>query len=170
VEEHNGQGSAWGALVLIGNLGLKAAMAVRRYARDRRGRFASGGGGGTIANRSKPAPPARSGGSMTKALRRGQRALYRAEQDRIQVLGGNVAGMRIIQRDIRRGAAARSSAAPASTGGTGRVSDAMRSTLRGLAQSDARYYRELGNILGSTGGGQKRVTGSRKPRRRLPGS
>lgn len=145
-------------------------MAVRRYVRDRRGRFAGSGASGTVANRNKPAAPARSGGSMTKALRRGQRALYRAEQDRIQALGGNVAGMRIIQRDIRRGAAARSSAAPASTGGTGRVSDAMRSTLRGLAQSDARYYRELGNILGSSGGGQKRVTGSRKPRRRLPGS
>lgn len=143
-------------------------MAVRRYARDRHGRFASGGGNGTIANRSKSAAPAKPGGSMTKALRRGQRKLYRAEQDRMHMLGGNVAGMRIIQRNVRKGAA------PKATGGTsggsraGSVSGALRGTMRQLAQSDARYYRNMGAALG--GSKTQGTLGGSKPRRRLKGS
>lgn len=145
-------------------------MAVRRYIRDRQGRFASGRG--STVSGAKPERPASTGGSMTRMLRKGQRALYRGEQDRIHAIGGNVAGMRIIQRDIKRGAAARTTTpSPAGRRSSGRISDAMRDTLRQLAQSDARYYRDLGAILGSGNKPQGRVTGSkpRKPRR-LKGS
>ena len=69
-------------------------------------------------------------------------------------MGGNIAGMRIIQRNIKQGAATRSAAIQPG-GGAGSLSGSMRGTLRQLAQSDARYYRELSNIVGST----------RKPRR-----
>lgn len=143
-------------------------MTVRRYVRDSRGRFSSSGNG-TIS-RGRPERPATTGGSMTRALRRGQRALYRAEQDRMQMLGGNVAGMRIIQRDIRKGAAARSTAAPSGTQrGNGRVSDALRGTLRQLAQSDARFYRGVSQIAGQGSTGPKRVGGSSRKPRRLKG-
>lgn len=101
---------------------------------------------------------------MTRALRRGQRDLYRAEQQRVQSLGGNVAGMRLIRRDIKKGAA--KPAAPSSKPqGTGRVSDALRGTLQQLAQSDARYFREASQILNQPTGKPK-LPSSRKPRQR----
>ena len=78
-------------------------MAVRNQTRDSRGRFAGRGTGGIIS-RPKPPKPQPKGGSMTRALRRGQRDLYKAEQMRVQSLGGNVAGMRIIRRNIKKGA------------------------------------------------------------------
>jgi len=131
-------------------------MGVRRYARDAKGRFS---GGGTVrGTRSAPAKP--TGGSMTRALRRGQRALYRTEQDRIHALGGNVAGMRIIRRDIKKGAAAMRPTASSATAQSGSISGALRGTLRQLAQSDARYFK----------GVQEQLGGSKpSPRRRLPG-
>lgn len=142
-------------------------MAVRRYVRDRLGRFSSTGGG-TIG-RSRPPAPAPSGGSLTRKLRAGQRKLYRAEQDRMQALGGTVAGMRIIRRNVKQGAARPA----ASTGqrSTGRVTDALRGTMRQLAQSDARYFRQAGNILGGDRRSQGTLGGStRKPQRKLKGT
>lgn len=147
-------------------------MAVRNFARDSRGRFASRGGG--VVSRPKQPRPAPKGGSMTRALRKGQTELYKAEQTRAQGLmkisgGGSVAGLRLIRGGIRRGAQQRTTGSNPS-GGSGRVSDAMRGTLRQLAQSDARYYRELSNIIGSTNS-KKKISGTQKPRqRRLKGS
>lgn len=109
---------------------------------------------------------------MTRALKAGQTALYKAEQSRMQMLGGNVAGLRLIRQGIRRGADAKRSqmsASPARQAGAESVSGALRGTLRQLAQSDARYYRELGTILNTSSGG-KAIKGSSKPRRRLKGS
>lgn len=140
-------------------------MAVRRYTRDRRGRFSSGGG---IIGRSKQAAPAPSGGNLTRKLRAGQRGLYRAEQDRMQALGGNVAGMRIIRRNVKQGAAR--PVAATSRRSSGRVTDALRGTMRQLAQSDARYFREAGNILGSGRRSQSTLSAiTRKSQRRLKG-
>ncbi len=104
---------------------------------------------------------------MTKALRKGQRRLYRAEQDRMQMLGGNVAGMRIIQRDMKRRASATTATGSSSASRTGSVSGALRGTMRQLAQSDARYYRNMGAALG--GSRNQAALGSSKPRRRLKG-
>lgn len=152
-------------------------MAVRRFIRDARGRFASRGS--VVGGRAKPAPAKKPAGSMTRMLRKGQRDLYRAEQDRMQTLmrvsgGGSVAGMRIIRRNIKAGAASRSNATTSITGATkpGSVSQSLRGTLRQLAQSDARYYRELGNTVGATrSSASKRVSGSSsRPRRKLKGS
>lgn len=142
-------------------------MGVRRYTRDRRGRFSSSGAG-TIG-RVKPDAAPSSSGSLTRKLRAGQRKLYRAEQDRMQALGGTVAGMRIIRRNVRQGA----TRPAASTGqrNSGRVADALRGTMRQLAQSDARYFRQADNILSSGRGGKGTLSGStRKPQRRLKGS
>ena len=147
-------------------------MAVRNYVRDKSGRFASKGGG--VVSRAKQKRPQPKGGSMTRALRRGQTELYKAEQTRAQGLmrmtgGGSVSGLRLIRGGIRRGAQQRTAGVGQSSGGTGRVSDALRGTLRGLAQADARYYREMGQILGSTG--RKSVKGSTgRKQRKLPGS
>lgn len=142
-------------------------MPVRNYIRDARGRFSSRGGG-TISRAKQPKPQPK-GGSLTRSLRAGQTALYKAEQSRVQMLGGNVAGLRLIRQGIRRGAAARTAQAEG-TGqrGTGRVSDALRSNLRQLAQSDARYYRQMSTILGSGTSG-KTLKGSGKTQRRLKG-
>lgn len=144
---------------------------VRNYIRDSNGRFSGAG----VMSRPKGPKPAPKGGELRRALRRGQRELYKLEQQGIRDLGGNVAGMRIIRRDIKAGAAARTSGAsskPAGGGKPGKVADALRGTLRGLAQSDARRYREMGQILGQTGGGKKAVKGSAsKPKpKRLKGS
>ena len=94
--------------------------------------------------------------------------LYRAEQDRMHMLGGNVAGMRIIQRNIRSGAALRATGSTSGGGRTASVSGALRGTLRQLAQSDARYYRDMGAALG--GSKPQGKLGGSKPRRRLKGS
>ena len=138
-------------------------MAVRNIVRDSKGRFAGSGSGGVLSRPKRP-KPAPKGGSMTRALRRGQRDLYKAEQQRVQSLGGNVAGMRLIRRDIKKGAAKRTAASGGSKG-TGRVSDALRGTLQQLAQSDARYFREANQILNQPASKPK-LTGSRKPRQR----
>jgi hypothetical protein len=138
-------------------------MAVRNFIRDSKGRFA-GSGGGSVVSRPKDPKPAPKGGSMTRALRQGQRDLYKAEQQRVQLLGGNVAGMRLIRRDIKKGAAKQT----ANSGGvksTGRVSDALRGTLQQLAQSDARYFREASQILNQPASKPK-LASSRKPRQR----
>ena len=143
-------------------------MAVRNIARDSKGRFSGSGGGGVVSRPKKP-KPAPKGGSMTRALRRGQRDLYKAEQQRVQSLGGNVAGMRLIRRDIKKGAAKRT-ATSGEAKGTERVSDALRGTLRQLAQSDARYFREVNQMLNQPASKPK-LAGSRKPRqRKLKGS
>ena len=145
-------------------------MAVRNFVRDARGRFSSRGGG-TVSRAKKPKPQPK-GGSLTRALKAGQTALYKAEQSRMQMLGGNVAGLRLIRQGIRRGAdvkRAQMNTSPKPQGATGSVSGALRGTLRQLAQSDARYYRELGTILNTSSGG-KAIKGSSKPRRRLKGS
>jgi hypothetical protein len=143
---------------------------VRNYVRDSRGRFS---GNGVLSRPKQPRPPAK-GGSITRALRAGQRELYKGEQQKVRNLGGNVAGMRIIRRDIKAGAAARMAtpaAKPAAGSKPGKVSDALRGTLRNLAQADARYYREMGQILGQGSGGKKAVKGSSKPKpKRLKGS
>jgi len=145
-------------------------MAVRNQARDSRGRFASRGTGGVISRPKQPKPQPK-GGSMTRALRRGQRDLYKAEQMRVQSLGGNVAGMRIIRRDIKKGASAKAAAPSTTRQGSGKVSDALRGTLRQLAQSDARYFRELNNIVGQPASAARRVAGARKPsQKRLKGA
>jgi hypothetical protein len=147
-------------------------MGVRNFVRDSKGRFAGGSGGsGGVIRRSRPPAPAPKGGSMTRALKRGQRALYKAEQQRVYSLGGNVAGMRIIRRNVKRGAAA---TRPTSTAGAGttnrRVSDALRGTLRELAKSDARYFREVNQAIGQSAP-KARVNPSRTTRqRRLKGS
>lgn len=143
-------------------------MAVRNIARDKRGRFAPKGGG--VISRPKRPRPQPTGGSMTRALRRGQTQLYKAEQTRAQGLmrmsgGGSVAGLRLIRGGIRRGAQQRAAGSASRPGATGRVSDALRGTLQQLAQSDARYFRELGNITGTSSTG-KRMTGGAKPRQR----
>lgn len=145
-------------------------MVVRNFVRDARGRFSSrGGSSGTISRPKQPKPQAK-GGSLTRSLRAGQTALYKAEQSRMQMLGGNVAGLRLIRQGIRRGAAART-AQPSVSGqrGIGRVTDALRSNLRQLAQSDARYYRQMGTIL-NNGASGKTLKASSKTRRRLKGS
>jgi hypothetical protein len=145
-------------------------MAVRNQVRDSRGRFAGGGTGGVIS-RPKPPKPQPKGGSMTRALRRGQRDLYKAEQMRVQSLGGNVAGMRIIRRNIKKGANQKTAASSKQSQGSGKVSDALRGTLRQLAQSDARYFRELNNIVGQPASAARRVAGTRKPsQKRLKGA
>jgi hypothetical protein len=145
-------------------------MAVRNQVRDSRGRFAGGGTGGVIS-RPKPSKPQPKGGSMTRALRRGQRDLYKAEQMRVQSLGGNVAGMRIIRRNIKKGANQKTAASSKQSQGSGKVSDALRGTLRQLAQSDARYFRELNNIVGQPASAARRVAGARKPsQKRLKGA
>ena len=147
-------------------------MAVRNYVRDKNGRFTSKGGG--VVSRAKQERPKPKGGSLTRSLRRGQTELYKAEQSRAQGLmrmsgGGSVAGLRLIRSGIRRKAQQPAAGTARVSGGTGRVSDALRGTLRGLAQSDARYYRELGQALGGTG--RKSIKGSSgRSRRRLPGS
>ncbi len=144
-------------------------MAVRNIARDSRGRFAPKGGG--VVSRAKQPRPQPTGGSMTRMLRRGQRDLYKAEQERAQGLmqisgGGSVAGMRLIRGSIRRGAQQRIAASAKQPSATGKVSDAIRGTLRQLAQSDARYFRELGNIVGTAGTAKPKLRGSQKPKQR----
>ena len=147
-------------------------MAVRNYVRDKNGRFTSKGGG--VVSRAKQERPKPKGGSLTRSLRRSQTELYKAEQSRAQGLmqmagGGSVAGLRLIRGGIRRRAQQPAAGGPRVAGGASRVSDALRGTLRGLAQSDARYYRELGQALGDTG--RKSIKGSSgRSRRRLPGS
>ena len=112
---------------------------------------------------------------MTRALRRGQTQLYKGEQNRAQMMmqvtgGGSVAGLRLIRRSIRGGAAARTAGPrPATVKPQGRVSDALRSTLQSLAKADAAYYREMGAILGETKKTPNTMKGAKKPsRKRLP--
>jgi hypothetical protein len=149
-------------------------MAVRNYVRDKQGRFSSKGGG--VVSRAKQERPQPKGGSMTRALRRGQTELYKAEQVRAQGLmkisgGGSVAGLRLIRGGIRRGVQQGASTAVGSTGRTGRVSDALRGTLQNLAQSDARYFRGVAQMTGGSTGGKKAIKGTpKRSRRQLPGS
>ena len=129
-------------------------MAVRNYIRDANGRFSSRGSG-TVkgAKRQRPQPK---GGEMTRTLRRGQTAMYKAEQSRAQMMmqvtgGGSVSGLRLIRGGIRRGANQRAaSPAPDTSSKPGRVSDALRDTLRSLAQADAQYIREIQELTGTT--------------------
>jgi len=156
-----------------GNLGRDGLQMVRQYVRDKRGRFASKGGG--VMSRPKQPRPAPKGGSITRALRRGQTAMYKAEQMRAQTLmresgGGSVAGLRLIRGAIKRGAAARSAtAAPSSGPQRGNVTRALRGTMRQLAQSDARYFRGVEQMTRSTSS-QGRLSGSRSKPKRLKGS
>jgi hypothetical protein len=148
---------------------------VRQYVRDKRGRFASKGGG--VLSRPKQPRPAPKGGSITRSLKRGQTALYKAEQMRAQTLmresgGGSVAGLRLIRGAIKRGAASRTpSTAPRSGGGQqrGSVTRAMRGTMRQLAQSDARYFRGVEQLTRSSKQ-QGQIGGKRSSRKRLSGS
>ena len=74
-------------------------------------------------------------------MRKGQRKLYGAEQDRVQSLGGNVAGKRIILRDIKQDAANKVANAGSGSSSNVNISDTLRKTGRSLAQSDRRYFR-----------------------------
>jgi hypothetical protein len=139
-------------------------MAVRRYIRDRKGRFSATGG--TVASRNKPKAPSKPGGAITKKLRKGQRALYKSEQDRLHALGGDVAGMRIIQRNVRQGAAARPTSSASGANRSGSASGALQGALRQLAQSDARYFRGAQQALGGNRQSSKIKGTSSK---RLPG-
>ena len=92
---------------------------------------------------------------MTSTLRNTLRDLAQSDAARIRdienLTGGKVKASRS-PRVSGTGTSGRST-----TGGS--VSGALRSGLRGLAQSDARFYRELGNTASGGSSGAGRVGG-----------
>lgn len=113
-------------------------------------------------------PASQRPGSITNTLRSTLRELAQSDARRIREIEA-ITGRPITAPKGRGG----TPKLPGSAG-TGKVKDALQGSLRGLAQSDARFYRELGQITQGTtaklpgGKGSKRVKGS--SRRRLPGS
>ena len=120
------------------------------------------------ASGSSRVPASQRPGSITNTLRSTLRELAQSDARRIREIEA-ITGRPITAPKGRGG----TPKLPGSAG-TGKVKDALQGSLRGLAQSDARFYRELGQITQGTtaklpgGKGSKRVKGS--SRRRLPGS
>ena len=136
----------------------------RRYIRDARGRFSGGGGGGVISGPKRPKRQ-KPLGQMTRTLKASTEALKQSDRRMSLGLTGRAAGP-ILSRGRRASTTAPARAAQAS-GGTGKVSDALRNTLRGLAQSDARFYRGLAKELQPT---PKQMKGRQPKPKRLKGS
>jgi hypothetical protein len=136
----------------------------RRYIRDARGRFSGGGGGGVVSGARRPRRQ-KPLGQMTRTLKASTEALKQSDRRMSLAITGSAAGP-ILSRGRRASATAPARAAQAS-GGTGKVSDALRNTLRGLAQSDARFYRGLAKELQPT---PKRLKGGKAKPKRLPGT
>ena len=148
----------------------------RRYIRDARGRFSGGGGGGVISRARKPRR-ARPRGEMTRTLRASVEALKQGDRRMSLAMTGSAAGP--ILSKGRRAAPGAQAKVQQAAGPRGRVTDALGSTLRSLAQSDARFYRDLSRELSSTtkqiGGGKakakpKALRGSRAKPKRLGGT
>jgi hypothetical protein len=112
----------------------------RRYVRDGNGRF-SGGGGGTVSAGRRPRAK-KPGGEMTRRLRAGVEGLKQADRQRMLGLTGRVAGPVLDRTSAKRQSRA-AQTKPATGKASGRMTDALGSSLRALAQSDARYYRAL---------------------------
>lgn len=129
----------------------------RRYIRDARGRF-SGGGGGVVSGPRRPRRE-KPRGQMTRALRANVEALKQSDRKISLAMEGKAAGP--ILSKGRRAPAVK----PASGQSTGRVSDALRSNLRSLAQSDARFYRAMATELKP-----KQLKGSKAKPKRLGGA
>lgn len=133
----------------------------RTYHRDSSGRFASGGGGG--GSTGGPAKVGRSGprggktGTRTEQRRAAKQQAARTQQfsskapaSAAKTAWKSAAGA---ARATRGGGAlatrgpVRVNATPAPSKPP-KIADALRGTLRTLAQSDARFYRELEQIVG----------------------
>ena len=118
-------------------------------------------------------PASQRPGSMTHTLRGMLRELAQSDARLIRDIEA-ATGLPIAPPKGRRGGTAK---LPGSgTSGTGKVSDALRGSLRQLAQSDARLYRDMAQIIGETApklpGSSSKGKGSRRGRSRkaLPGS
>ena len=115
----------------------------RRYIRDARGRFSGGGGGGVVSGPRRPRRE-KPRGQMTRALRGNIESLKQSDRKMALATFGRAAGP-ILSKGRRAPASAPARAAQAAKGG--KVSDALRSGLRDLAQSDARFYRAMASEL-----------------------
>lgn len=117
----------------------------------------------TVLPRQQPRQPGQ--GAMTQALRGALRDLARADAQRIRDIEA------IVGKPIGRKPAAsggqRALPGGAGGGGRGRVTDALRANLRALAQSDARYYRDMGGL--TAGGSKGQLKGSSGSGKRVSG-
>lgn len=110
----------------------------------------------TVMPRGGSRPPGQ--GPIATALRGTLRDLARLDAARIREVE-SITGMKVGRRS---GSTATPKALPGTGGRSGKVSDALRGTLRQLAQSDARMIREMQQIMREPVRGQLR--GSSKPR------
>jgi hypothetical protein len=138
----------------------------RRYIRDARGRFSGGGNGGVVSG---PRRPRRQKplGQMTRTLKASLEGLKQSDRQRDLMFTGKAAGP-ILSRGRRAAPGIQAKVAEAA-GPSGRVSQALGSSLRKLAQSDARFYRDLAKELGPAPKQMKGGKAKPKPKR-LPGS
>jgi hypothetical protein len=120
----------------------------------------------TVMPRQQPRQPGQ--GPVTQALRGLLRDMARADAKHIRDIEA-LTGAPIGRPPAGRGSRALgggTSKPPTVSGKPGRVSDALRANLRALAQSDARYYREMGNLTAGGSKGQLKGGGGKS----LPGS
>lgn len=110
----------------------------------------------TVMPRGGTRPPGQ--GPLATALRSTLRDLARLDATRIREIE-SITGMKVGRRN---GGTPTARALPGTGGRSGRVSDALRGSLRQLAQSDARTVREMQDIMREPVRGQLR--GSSKPR------
>lgn len=113
----------------------------------------------TVMPRQQPRQPGQ--GTITQALRSTLRTLAQLDAQRIRDIE-NLTGMPISRPRGGRAIAPGAGKPPAVSSGkpSGRVSDSLRGALRVLAQSDAKYYRELGKMTAGGGKGQLKGSGS----------
>lgn len=121
----------------------------------------------TAMPRSGSRPPGQ--GPMATTLRSTLRDLARLDAARIREIE-SITGMKV---GGRSGGTQAARALPGTGGRSGKVSDALRSNLRQLAQSDARTVREMQDImrqppsgqLRGTSGRTRQITGGKRKRR-----
>ena len=106
-------------------------------------------------------------GPMATALRSTLRDLARLDAARIREIE-SITGMKVGRRN---GSTPTAKALPGTGSRSGKVSDALRGSLRQLAQSDARTVREMqdimrepprGQLRGTNRSGQRRIGGGKK--------
>ena len=120
----------------------------------------------TAMPRSSSRPPGQ--GPMATALRSTLRDMARLDAARIREIE-SITGMPI----RRTGSTSQRASLPGTGGRSGKVSDALRGSLRQLAQSDARMVREMQGMMSEPSRGQlrgtsgkaKQMTGSKRKRK-----
>lgn len=152
----------------------------RSYKRDSRGRFAGGGGGGDSRG---PVKVGRSGprggkvGTRTEQRRNAAAQSARSAQFRGKTQANNArdaykSAASAARAGGRKGGAltttnkgaVKVNATPAAAGRKPRIADTLRATLRELAQSDARFYREIEQITGKPLRVQRSTPAPKPPR------